>query len=54
MVKRSVPGVGGGRVANMASALKKMRQQDPMAWGKNPFDEVLEWIKNGEVDEPLS
>jgi hypothetical protein len=54
MVKGSLPGVGGRRVANMASALKKMRKENPSAWGKNPFDEAVEMVKNGEADEPLS
>lgn len=46
--------VSGPRVTNMLSELKRMRQDEPGVWGKNPFDEVVDWMKGGEADEPLS
>lgn len=46
-------GISGRRIANMLSDLKQMGTGSHAAWGKNPFDEALEWIRNGEADEPL-
>ena len=47
-------GISGRRVANMLSDLDRMRRENPKAWGKNLFDEALEWIRNGDADEPAA
>lgn len=54
MVKLGAPGIAGRRVANMVSALRKMRRKNPSAWGVNPFDDALAMVRNGEAEEPLS